>query len=69
MKRTGAAAPKEECGDSYLVTQADSQLPKQHRMRTVGSEEHLQLDGLVDVETGGAESGLTLYWGQRGKEG
>lgn len=44
----------------YLVTEADSELVERHGMRTVGPEEHLQLDGLVHVETGSLELGLTL---------
>lgn len=51
------------CG-AYLVTEADGQLVEGHGVRTVGSEEHLQLDGLVHVEAGSVEPGLTLDWSQ-----
>lgn len=44
-----------------LVTEADSQLVERYSVRTVGSEEHLELDGMVYVETGRAELGLALY--------
>lgn len=46
------------CG--HLVTEADSQLADRHRMRGVSSEEDLQLDGLVHVETGRLELGFAL---------
>lgn len=36
-------------------------------MRTVGSEEDLQLDGLVHMETGRLEPGLTLDCSQKKK--
>lgn len=47
-----------------LVTKADSQLVEWYSVRTVSSEEHLELDGLVYVETGRAELSLALYCSQ-----
>jgi len=47
------------CGE-YLVTEADSQLFERYRMRTVGTEEDLELNGLINMETGTLELGLTL---------
>lgn len=52
----------------YLVAEADGQLVERYRMRTVGSEEHLELDRLVHMETGRLELGLTLDWSQTGKQ-
>lgn len=48
----------------YLVAKANSQLAEGHRVGTVGSEKHLQLDGLVNMETGRLELCLTLDWNQ-----
>lgn len=53
------------CARLYLVTEADGQLVERHRMRAVGFQEHLELDGLVYVETGRQEPGLTLDWRQQ----
>ncbi len=52
----------------YLVTEADGQLVEWYRMRTVGSEENLELDGLIYMETGRLELGLTLDWSQKGED-
>lgn len=52
----------------YLVTEAHGQLVEGHGVRTVGSEENLELDGLVNMETGRLELGLTLNWSQRERE-
>lgn len=45
---------------AHLVTEADGQLADGKGMRAVGSEENLQLDGLVHVEAGRLELGFTL---------
>ena len=52
----------------YLVTEAHGQLVEGHGVRTVGSEENLELDELVNMETGRLELGLTLNWSQRERE-
>lgn len=49
----------------YLVTEADSQLVERYRMRTISSEENLELDRLVYMETGRLEPSLTLDWSQK----
>lgn len=50
----------------YLVTETDSQLVNCNRMRTISSEENLQLDWLINMETGRLELGFTLDYRQEG---
>lgn len=55
-----------ECG-GHLVAEADGELAEWHGVRTVSSEEHLQLDGLVHMEAGRLEPGFALDWCERKK--
>lgn len=52
----------------YLVAEADGQLVERHGVGAVSSEENLQLDGLVHMETRRLEPGLTLDCRKTGEQ-